>query len=46
MLRLMPAAICRHTRIRVATRHEMEFIDLTDQIEAVAAEAGIEAAGD
>ena len=40
---LAPAAICRHTRIRVATERAMEFIDLTARIEALAAEAGIEA---
>ena len=40
---LVPAAICHHTRIRVATARAMEFIDLTARIEALAAEAGIEA---
>ena len=40
---LVPAATCRHSRIRVATGRAMEFIDLTDQIEALAAEAGIQA---
>ena len=40
---LVPAAICRHTRIRVATERAMEFIDLTARIEALAAEAGIHA---
>jgi secondary thiamine-phosphate synthase enzyme len=40
---LVPAAICHHTRIRVATERAMEFIDLTERIEALAAEAGIEA---
>lgn len=39
---LVPAAACRHARIRVATKRAMEFIDLTDRIEALAAEAGIE----
>ena len=38
---LVPAAICHHTRIRVATARAMEFIDLTARIEALAAEAGI-----
>jgi secondary thiamine-phosphate synthase enzyme len=40
---LVPAAICRHGRIRVATGQAMEFIDLTARIEALAAEAGIHA---
>ncbi len=40
---LVPAAICRHGRIRVATERAMEFIDLTARIEALAAEAGIHA---
>jgi secondary thiamine-phosphate synthase enzyme len=40
---LVPAAICRHTRIRVATTRAVEFIDLTARIEALAGEAGIQA---
>jgi thiamine phosphate synthase YjbQ (UPF0047 family) len=40
---LVPAAICHHTRIPVATKQAMEFIDLTTRIEALAAEAGIHA---
>src|SRR5688572_26889360 len=40
---LVPAAICHHARIRVATGRPMEFIDLTARIEALAAEAGIDA---
>jgi secondary thiamine-phosphate synthase enzyme len=40
---LAPAATCRHERIRVTTELPMEFIDLTDRIEALAAEAGIHA---
>jgi secondary thiamine-phosphate synthase enzyme len=40
---LVPAAICRHTRIRVATTRAVEFIDLTARIEALAGEAGIHA---
>ncbi len=40
---LVPAGICHHSRIRVATERAMEFIDLTDRIEALAAEAGIHA---
>jgi secondary thiamine-phosphate synthase enzyme len=39
----VPAAICHHARIRVATERAMEFIDLTARIEALAAEAGIHA---
>jgi len=38
---LVPAAICHHTRIRVATERATEFIDLTARIEALAGEAGI-----
>jgi secondary thiamine-phosphate synthase enzyme len=40
---LVPAAICHHARIRVATEQPIEFIDLTARIEALAAEAGIHA---
>jgi secondary thiamine-phosphate synthase enzyme len=40
---LVPAAICHHTRIRVATGRAMEFIDLTARTEALAAEARIHA---
>jgi secondary thiamine-phosphate synthase enzyme len=40
---LVPAAICHHARIRVATGQAIEFIDLTARIEALAAEAGIHA---
>ena len=36
-----PTAICHHRRIRVATGGAMEFIDLTDRIEALIAESGI-----
>ena len=43
MQTLVPAALCHHTRIRVPTRQTTEFIDLTAQIEAFAAEAGIHA---
>ncbi len=43
MQTLVPAAICHHGRIRVATARAMEFIDLTARIEALAAEAGIRA---
>ena len=39
---LVPAAICHHGLIRVATEQPIEFIDLTTRIEALAAEAGIQ----
>ena len=39
----MPAAVCHHGRIRVATERAMEFIDVTERIEALAAETGIHA---
>jgi secondary thiamine-phosphate synthase enzyme len=40
---LASAAICRHSRIRIATERAMQFIDLTPRIEGLAAEAGIQA---
>ena len=40
---LASATTCRHARIRVTTGGQVEFIDLTDRIEALAAEAGIHA---
>jgi secondary thiamine-phosphate synthase enzyme len=40
---LAPAPTCRHARIRVATERALEFIDLTERIEALADEAGIHA---
>ena len=40
---LVPAAICHHGRIQVATSRAMEFIDLTARIEALAAGAGFHA---
>jgi secondary thiamine-phosphate synthase enzyme len=40
---LVPAAICHHARIQVATERSMEFIDITARIEALAAEGGIDA---
>jgi secondary thiamine-phosphate synthase enzyme len=43
MQTLVPAAICHHGRIRVATREAMEFVDMTARIEALAVEAGIHA---
>jgi secondary thiamine-phosphate synthase enzyme len=38
---LTPASTCRHTRIRVATRHPTEFIDLTDHLETLVAAAAL-----
>jgi len=38
-----PISTCRHTSIRIATERPTEFIDLTDQVERLAAEAGIHA---
>ena len=38
---LAAAALCRHARIRVTTGRATEFIDVTDRIEALAAEAGV-----
>lgn len=38
---LVTTAICRHRRIRIETGRAIEFIDLTDRIAAIAAEAGI-----
>lgn len=40
---LASAAVCRHSRIRIATERAMQFIDLTARIEAVATDAGIHA---
>ena len=42
MKTLASTATCRHARIRVATERTIEFIDLTDRIEALADEAGID----
>ena len=36
-------ATCQHARIRIATERPMQFIDLTDRIEALAVQAGIHA---
>ena len=32
---------CRHARIRLTTRHPTEFIDLTDRLERLVADAGV-----
>ena len=39
----VPATVCHHARIRVATARAVEFVDLTSRIEEVAATAGIHA---
>jgi secondary thiamine-phosphate synthase enzyme len=39
--RRRPASICRHASIRVVTRHPTEFIDLTDRLERLVADAGV-----
>lgn len=41
MKTLVPAAICHHARIGVASGQAMEFIDLTTRIEALVTEAGL-----
>ena len=38
---LTAASTCRHARIHVTTAHPTEFIDLTDQLKAVVADAGL-----
>jgi secondary thiamine-phosphate synthase enzyme len=38
---IAPAPACRHSRIRVETRHPTEFIDLTDRIDASVSASGI-----
>jgi secondary thiamine-phosphate synthase enzyme len=35
------ASICRHTRIRVTTEHPCQFIDLTNELEALVAESAV-----
>ena len=40
---LVPSAVCHHSRIRLGTERPMEFIDLTDRVEAIAAQTGIHA---
>jgi secondary thiamine-phosphate synthase enzyme len=35
------ASTCRHARIHVTTRHPTEFIDLTDRLETLVADAGL-----
>jgi secondary thiamine-phosphate synthase enzyme len=38
---LAPASIYQHTKIRISTERATQFIDLTDRLEALVAEAGI-----
>ena len=38
---LTPATTCRHARIRLTTRYATEFIDLTDGLERLVADAGV-----
>ena len=40
---LAPPTTCYHARIRVTTGRPMEFIDLTEQIQALAAKAAVHA---
>ena len=36
-----PGSTCRHTSIRIATEYPTQFVDLTEQVEVLVAEAGI-----
>ncbi len=38
---LTPASTCRHARLHITTRHPTEFIDLTDRLERLVADAGL-----
>jgi secondary thiamine-phosphate synthase enzyme len=38
---LTPVSACRHTTLRLTTRNPTEFIDLTDRLQRLVAEAGI-----
>jgi len=38
---LAPSSTCRHARVRIETHSPTEFIDLTDRLEALVADAGI-----
>ncbi len=38
---LAPNSICRHTRIQIATERPTQFIDITDRLRELVAEAGI-----
>lgn len=41
MATLTSASTCRHARIHVTTGHPTEFIDLTDRLERLVADAGL-----
>jgi secondary thiamine-phosphate synthase enzyme len=41
MQALVPTSICRHTKVRITTERPTEFIDLTDRLESLLAEAGL-----
>ena len=36
-----PAATCRHVKIQIATENRFEFIDVTPDVEALVAQAGV-----
>ena len=38
---LTPVSTCRHSRIHLATSHPTQFIDLTERLEAIVADAGL-----
>jgi secondary thiamine-phosphate synthase enzyme len=38
---LTPAPACRHTRLQITTRQPSEFVDLTDRLQLLVAEAAI-----
>jgi secondary thiamine-phosphate synthase enzyme len=38
---LLPASLARHVRLRLPTADTLEFVDITDRVTAVVAEAGL-----
>lgn len=40
---LVTTAVCHHGRIRVTTARAMEFVDITEQLDAIVADTGIRA---
>ena len=38
---LAPTSTCRHTKVRITTERPTEFVDLTDRLRELVAEAGI-----
>ena len=38
---LTPASTCRHTRLQISSRHPAEFVDLTDRLHDLVAEAAV-----